>query len=373
MIRAIPEMRYNGTTKLKVNIKMKPVIICGGIGSKMWPMSRSNMPKHFLPLMNGKSLFQLNYETLRLKFAPEEIFLQTNAVQAQIAKQQVPEILDENIFIEPEMRNQGPATGFAAAQLIKRGFGDESFILVQADVFREPGEKFIDMIAEAEKLGQSGDKYITGGFTPASIIRGVDYLVKGNLVSEENGVKIFDVEDYIDRTEEDKIRQYLGTDKLLLHANHTAMTPNGLMRMYQKYKMEWYQPLLAIAQGGDVATEYAKMPKGAIEDVTKTVYKNHEALVVELPFHWVDFGTWESVANYMEQNGQYMPDGDVMEIDGNHNYIYKNGKKFIATIGIENVAIIDTGDALLVVKRDSTGKVGQIVDSLKEKGRNELL
>ena len=93
---------------------MKAVIICGGIGSKMWPMSRSSMPKHFLPLIGNKSLFELNYEALRKKFGPEEIFLQTNEVQAKIAKSLKPEIPEENIFAEPEMRNQGPATGSAA-------------------------------------------------------------------------------------------------------------------------------------------------------------------------------------------------------------------------------------------------------------------
>ena len=80
---------------------MKAVIICGGVGSKMWPMSRSESPKHFLPLLGGKSLFQLNWEALRLKFSPEEIFLQTNEAQAKIAKSQVAEIVEDNIFAEP--------------------------------------------------------------------------------------------------------------------------------------------------------------------------------------------------------------------------------------------------------------------------------
>jgi mannose-1-phosphate guanylyltransferase len=351
---------------------MKPVIICGGIGSKMWPMSRSTMPKHFLPLVNGKSLFQLNYEALRKKFSPEEIFLQTNEIQAKIARDLMPEIPEENVFIEPEMRNQGPATGFAAAQLIKRGFGDEPFILVQADDLREPDEKWLDMISEAEKLSKTGDKYITGGFMPQSIVRGVDYLVKGNLVTEENGVKIFEVADYIDRTEEDKIKQYLGTDKLLLHANHTTMTPNNLLKMYQKYKPEWYEPLVVIAGGGGVVTEYAKMPKAGIEEVTKIVYKNGEALVVELPFDWVDFGTWESVANYMKEKSMYNPE-DIMEIDSNNNFIYRKNKKYVALIGMEDVIVVDTGDALLITKKEQTGKVGQIVDKLKEENKVELL
>ena len=351
---------------------MKPVIICGGIGSKMWPMSRSTMPKHFLPLINGKSLFQLNYEALRKKFGPEEIFLQTNEVQAKIAKNLIPEIVDENIFVEPEMRNQGPATGFAAAQLIKRGFGNEPFILVQADVLREPGERFLDMISEQEKLGRESDKYITGGFVPQSIVRGVDYLVKGNLVSEDNGVRVFEVADYIDRNEEDKIKQYLGTDKLLLHANHTSMTPNNLLKMYQKYKPEWYEPLVAIANNGDIVSEYNKMPKAGIEEVTKLVYKNGEALVVELPFSWVDFGTWESVANYMKEKEMYRSEG-VLDIDGNENFVYRKDKKYVALIGVENLVVVDTGDALLIMKKENSGRVGEVVDTLKAENRGELV
>lgn len=351
---------------------MKAVIICGGVGSKMWPMSRSTMPKHFLPLIGNKSLFELNYEALRKKFSPEEIFLQTNEIQAKIAKNLKSEIPEGNIFAEPEMRNQGPATGFAAAQLIKRGFGDEPFILVQADVLREPDENFLSMIDEAEKLAGETGKYLTGGFVPESVIKGVDYLVKGNLVSEENGVKIYEVADYIDRTEEEKINQYLGTDKLLLHANHTTMTPNNLLKMYQTYKPEWYQPLVEIANGGNISLEYGKMPKGAIEEVTKIVYKNNQALVVELPFNWVDFGTWESVANYMKEKNIYQAT-DIFEIEAQNNFVYRKNKKYIALIGVEDLVVIDTPDGLLITKKDQTGKVGQVVDKLKEENRIELL
>jgi mannose-1-phosphate guanylyltransferase len=351
---------------------MKAVIICGGIGSKMWPMSRTSMPKHFLSLIGGKSLFELNYEALRKRFGAEEIFLQTNEVQAKIAKKLKPEILDSNIFVEPEIRNQGPATGFAAAQLIKRGCGDEPFILVQADVLREPDEKFLKMIDEAEKLSIETGKYLTGGFVPNTMVAGVDYLVKGKLVSEENGVKIYEVADYIDRTEEEKINQYLGTDKLLLHANHTTMTPNKLLEMYKKYKPEWEGPLVNISKNVDVTENYAAMPKGAIEEVTKIVYKNNEALVVELPFNWVDFGTWESVANYMDDKTMYNPT-DLIQIDARENFVYRKDKKMVALIGVEDLVVIDTGDALLISKKADSEKVGQVVDKLKKEGREELL
>lgn len=351
---------------------MKPVIICGGIGSKMWPMSRSSMPKHFLPIWGKKSLFQLNYETLRLEFEPKDIFVQTNAVQALIAKKQVPEIPKENYFIEPEMRNQGPATGFAAAMLYKK-FPNEPFILVQADVLRTPCENFLKMIRVVDEIVKKNNKYVTGGFRTDRIVGGVDYLIKGDLVLEKFGVKIYNVAGYIDRIEREKIKKYMDSDKLLLHANHTAMKSSDLLDMFETYKPEWSVPLKAIIDGADVAKEYAKMPKGAIEDVTKLVYEKGDALVVELPFEWIDFGTWESVASFLQSRGLYNPDEDVMEIDSNNNFIYKKGKKFIATVGIKNSIIVDTGDALLVIDRSQTGKVGQIVDALKMEKREELL
>jgi mannose-1-phosphate guanylyltransferase len=350
---------------------MKAVIICGGVGSKMWPESRATSPKQFLPLIGEKSLFQLNWEALRLKFSPEEIFLQTNAQQAEIAKKQVAEILSENVFIEPEMRNQGPATGFAAASLIKKGFGDEAFMLVQADVMRKPEDKFIGMLEVMGALAEESNDYITGGIAPESIVRGVDYLVKGELVKEEKGVKVFRVADYIDRTEEEKIKKYLGTDKLLIHANHTTMTPNNLLAMYKKYRMDWYEPLMNIVNGGDVPTEYAKMPKAGIEDVTKLVYTKGEALVAELPFEWIDFGTWESLAKYLVEREMYTSDSKTIELDSTNNFVRTN--KTVALIGVNDLIVIDKNDALLICKNDKTGKVGEVVDKLKAENKIELL
>lgn len=324
----------------------------------MWPQSRQKSPKQFLPLINGKSLFQLNYEALRKKYAANAIYLQTNAQQAEMAKLQEPEISSENILIEPEMRNQGPATGFAAAQLIKRGKGDEPFVLVQADVMRTPDEKFLEMLEVMDGAARETDKYLTGGIVPDRIVRGVDYLVKGELVKEVNGVKVFAVADYIDRSEEEKIQQFLGSDKLLLHANHTAMTPNNLMKMYQTYRRDWYEPLKNIVEGGNVAAEYGQMPKGGIEELTKNVYKNNGAMVVELPFNWIDFGTWESLANYLGY-------------DANNNFIKSN--KYTAVIGLNNLVVVETDDALLICPKEMTGEVGKVVEKLKADGKMELL
>lgn len=352
---------------------MKPVIICGGIGSKMWPESRAKSPKHFLPLLEGKSLFELNWEMLRKKYKAEEIYLQTNALQAEIAKKLVPEIVGSNIFVEPEMRNQGPATGFAAASLIRLGFGDEPFMLIQADLVRMDENAYITAIDMAGEIASRENVYVTGGRKPIQVVEGVDYLVKGELIEDRGGVKLYRVADYIDRTEKDKIRTMIESPDLLLHWNHTAMTPNNLLAMYKKYKPEWAAALENLISGGDVAQNYALMPKGPIEEVTAKAERSGEAVVLEFPFEIWDFGTWESVSRYLNEKKLYkMPEGGL-EIDSNNNFIRMPQGKMVATIGVENLIVIDSGDALLITTKDKTGRVGEVVDKLKADGKQELL
>lgn len=340
---------------------MIPVIICGGVGTKMWPLSSPKHPKHFLPLIHGKSLFELNWEILRKRFKADEIYLQTNAEQAEIAIKMVPEIVRENVFIEPASLNHGPATGLAAALLLKKGKGNEPFFLIQVDNLRVPGENIFKMMALAEKLGGETHKYITGGFAPDRFIKGVDFLLKGELAGEQDGVKIFHVAEYVDRNEEEKINKNMNSGKLLVHANHTCMTPNDLLKMYKEYRMDWYEPLMKIAGGADVAEEYLKMPKGAIEEITKQVHEKGDSLVIELPFEWTDFGTWESLDKYYKANKINPKNGGVTEVEAKDNFCVSDNNKRIAIIGLDNIVVVEGDDGILVCNKDLTGRVGEVV------------
>lgn len=340
---------------------MIPIIICGGVGTKMWPLSSPRLPKQFLPLIHDKSLFEINWESMRNRYQPEEIYIQTNSEQAKIALNLVSEIVKENIFIEPEVRNQGPATGLAAALLKKMGKGDEPFFLIQVDDLRTPVEEIFKMMDLAEKLGEETTKYITGGFAPDRVIAGVDYLVKGDLVNELNGVKVYKVADYIGRNETEKIKELMNSGKLLLHANHTTMTADNLLDMYKKYRPDWHGPLMKIVEGADIDSEFSKMPKGPIEDITKQLFTNDGALVIELPFKWIDFGTWESLDKFYKDNEMEPINGGLVEIESKNVFGWSESKKKIAVIGIDDVIVVEGKDGILVCKKDKCGRVGEIV------------
>jgi len=137
----------------------------------------------------------------------------------------------------------------------------------------------------------------------------------------------------------------------------------------QKYKPEWYIPLTNIINGGDTKIEYGKMPAGPIEDVTQQVFTSGESLVVELPFKWVDFGTFESLHKYLKEKGLYKASNNIVDLSGKNNFVrLDDANKIIALIGVDDLVIVDTGDVLLICREDQTGQVGEALKEVKNRG-----
>jgi mannose-1-phosphate guanylyltransferase len=331
----------------------------------MWPVSRPDNPKHFIKLIGDKSLFQLNVEAMRGKFEWKDIFVQTTENLVGLVKEQAPEIPEVNIFTEPEMRNQGPATSLAAANLYKIS-PDEPFMLIQVDDLREPLDKLYLMMETCSRLAIETDKYITGGIKPPFAMMGVDYLIKGERVTAEGEVGVYKVAQFLWRSTKEAVEEFVANGQALVHTNHTCMTPRKFLEMLKRYKPEWYEPLMAYVGGADLRDQYAIMPKGPIEDVTKEVHKNGESLVVELPFVWTDFGTWESVAKYQQDKGQYAAPKNLIEIESSNNFVQTPEGKTVALIGVNDIVVIDTGESLLVCPKSQSGKVGEVPKKLEE-------
>lgn len=355
---------------------MKPVIICGGVGTKMWPLSRVGHPKHFLPIFDGKSLFQINYETLLKKFKSEEIYVQTTEVQARTVFKQVPQIPKGNCFIEPSLRNTGPAMGFMALKLAQTD-PDEPFFLVQADVLRDPPEKFLEMIDQADKLVKREGKLITGGFRPKYGVMGVDYMVTGAKAINTGDIDIYSIEKFVWRTTDADADKYVKEEKIFLHANHYSWTPRALLEAYKKYAPAWYVSLEKIRtylENDDESRAretYDQMEEGPVEKITEHIFP--ESYVVALPFEWVDFGTWESFFKYRKEHGQYLPGENIFELDTKNCFVQKRDGNYVALIGVEDLFVIDTDDALLICKNNESGKVGNVIKLLREKKKKEYL
>jgi len=139
------------------------------------------------------------------------------------------------------------------------------------------------------------------------------------------------------------------------------MTPNDLLSMFQKFRPDWYEPLHNIAKGGDLVAEYTKLTRGTLEEVTRQVHAQGESLVIELPFEWTDFGTWESLEKYYIANNIESKKGEVVEIDAQKNFCFSENRKKIAIIGVENIFVIESDDGILICNKKLSGRVGEVV------------
>jgi len=328
-------------------------------------------------LFDGQSLFQINYQILLKRFKPEEIYIQTTSQQVKTALKQAPGVPQKNCFVEPELRNHGPAMGLMAVKLSETD-PDEPFILVQVDVIREPAEKFLETIDLCESQIKKEGKLMTGGIRPEFAVMGVDYLIADKAVSVPGKIKIFKMDKWLWRGSKEEVEKYLSLKSIFLHANHYAWTPRALLEAYKKWAPDWYAGLEKISSALGTAREtkvikkeYSKMEKGPVENVTQYALK--EGGIIELPFSWIDFGTWESFFGYRLEKKKYLPGQNLLAIDSKGCFVQKEEKNFVALIGVEDLIVVDTNDALLVCRKDQTGRVGEIVAHLREKGKKEYL
>ena len=148
------------------------------------------------------------------------------------------------------------------------------------------------------------------------------------------------------------------------------MTPKNYLNMLQRFSPELFEPLMNIARGGDIPTEFVKLPPGVQENTAQLVHAAGESLVVEIPFRWNDFGTFESISKYLVEKNLYKVLDNVVDLDGKNNFIkLDDPNKIVALIGVDDLVIIDTGDVLLICLKTQTGRVG---DALKEVKNRKL-
>ncbi len=228
------------------------------------------------------------------------------------------------------------------------------------------------MLSKIEEVALREKKWVTGAIRPPFLMRGVDYMVSGDKIEE----KVWQLSDWLMRDREEDIKVAIGNGRAWLHANHYAWTPRLWLESYVKHKPEWGKALMEIATGGDEKKIYPEITKGPTEEWTVLSVARGEGVMVELPFTWWDFGTWESLDKYVNKKGSSSyakASEDAVEIGSKGNFYRVPEGKFVASIGVSDVVLVDTGDAILLCKKDLTGRVGEVVDYLKEKDRNELL
>ncbi len=359
---------------------MKILVTAGGQGAKMWPYSRLEKPKQFQPIIGDVSSYESTIKTLLKEFTPEDIYISTKRKFIKYVSEQSPQIPLKNYIVEPDIaKDRGPGEGLAFVRL-SINHPDEPFFIVQADCIREPEDKFLQMIREAEQLVTTHKKLVTGGFKATTPNMGIDYLkLDGEILGAREA---YNIDEFLFRRPTLRETQRLVENfHVAAHSNHMCWYPDMILDAYKQYRPDWHKALMKIKDAMDKPGEneaieeiYATMEKGPTEEVTTHVMNNGGAMVILLPYKWTDVGTWGSVYEFFEDGKANYEDGEVIALGTTGSLIKTdNKKKLIAVAGLEDMIVVDTEDALLVIPKHDIDKIKDIQKILEERSATEYL
>ena len=332
------------------------VILAGGSGSRLWPLSRELYPKQLLNLYAEKSLLQSTFERLN-KFIPaENIISVTNSKHHANVKMQLGEMSENSIILsEPISKNTAPAIALSVKYIIENTDEDEIVLVVPSDLLIENDEKFAQTVEEAKRFAQEG-KIVTFGVKPDYPETGFGYICSedGNVIS------------FTEKPDKLTAQSFIEKGNYYWNSGIFMFKVSTIIQELEQYCPEISSVIRNISCADKTApfTEFEKMPCISIDYALMEKSKN--IAMIELQSDWKDLGSWKSIYEVSpKDNNNNVFVGHVLDKDSKNSFVYSSSK-LVATIGLEDTVIVETEDAILACKKDKTQEVKQVYETLKQ-------
>ena len=351
------------------------LIMAGGRGERFWPRSRVNLPKQFLSLTgDGKTMIQLTVERILPLVDIKDVYIATNRSYKKLVREQLAELPEENILCEPVGRNTAPCIGLGAVHIAKK-YDDAVMYVLPSDHLITHPQIFRRTLTDAAEVATAGDNLVTIGITPVYPETGYGYI---KFRPEETLGRAFAVERFVEKPDLETARKYVSTQQYLWNSGMFIWRVSTILKNLKEHMPETYAGLERIGaaigtpeQDTVLEKEFQTFKSESIDygimEKAKGIY------ILAGSFGWDDVGSWLAIERFRERNEfKNVIDGNVITVD-TRNTIIQGGKKLIAAVGLEDLVIIDTDDALLVCDKNSTGDIKKVIENLKICNRTEYL
>jgi mannose-1-phosphate guanylyltransferase len=369
-----------------VKIDFRPVILAGGSGTRFWPRSRRARAKQVLALDGDRSMLQQTVERLRPIAGSPQVWVITNELLAAEIEAQLPGVPRGQIVEEPVARNTAPACGLAAF-LVEKSNPDAVIGVFPSDHVIGDEPRFLKIIERGITLAASGDVMVVLGIEPTRAETGYGYIETGGEGARDGlHVKRFTEKPSRNRAEEFvsagnyfwNSGMFLWSARTLANAvrEHLPDTAPFLEKIAAAFGTPEFDSVFAefYPQCENISVDYAILePRSAKGE------HNSRLFCLPAEFGWNDLGSWESLYEYQcetrlrgDEDGNVTEAGGILTLDAQNNYTY-SPKKFVALVGVQDLVIVETEDALLIAHRKHSQDVGKIVKDLLATGRDELI
>ena len=356
------------------------VIMAGGAGTRLWPLSRSDRPKQLLPVVRGRSLLQLSYDRLRGILPPDRIFVCTGATHGQAVLDNLPELPKENLLGEPAGRDTANAVGFPAAILHQRD-PDAVLAVVTADHVIQPVDRFQASLKTAFDVVSSEPRsLVTFGILPTFGHTGLGYIHRGEpLGGSRNGAyRVLSFKEKPDKATADR---YVESARYYWNSGMFVWRADTVLGELSSHLPQSYRGLMQIAQTWDTPRRdavlkevYPELPKISIDyavmEPASQGRGKAQVVVVEMPVQWLDVGSWPALAETLVTDGHNnATDCPVcVLVDSDDNIVIsEDPAHLITTVGISDMIIVHTRDATLVCPKGEAQRVKELVARVREK------
>lgn len=348
-------------------MKKTALIMAGGRGERFWPKSRMNLPKQFLSLTgDGKTMIQLTVERIAPLVDIQDVYIATNESYRHLVLEQLPDLPEENILCEPVGRNTAPCIGLGAAHISKK-YGDALMMVLPSDHLIKYEPIFRQTLQDACRVAEQGENLVTLGITPDEPETGYGYIKFNPNVTLE---RAYAVERFVEKPNLEKAKEYLASQEYLWNSGMFIWKVSTILNNIKAYLPEMYEGLETIkaAIGTEAQESVLKATFPGLQSVSVDygiMEKAQNIYTLAGTFGWDDVGSWLAVGRIQKTNefGNVVS-GSVVSVN-TRNCIIQGGSKLIATVGLSDIVVVDTEDALLVCNKENAGEIKKVLESLK--------
>ncbi len=362
---------------------MYAVILAGGGGTRLWPLSRSDRPKPFLPLLGSETLLQRTVSRLTPLIAPDDVYVVTDLRYAELVREQLPAVPEANVVCEPMGRNTGPAVALAAVGIDRPE--RDVMIVLPADHQVADEAAFRQKLGVAAEVAERGlvadDVLVTLGIQPAGAETGYGYVLTHPPAEAIDGGEAFPVERFVEKPDRGRAEELIASGRAYWNSGIFVWRRDAVLGSLERYAPTIIGPMReALSAGGDPSSSYSRLPSISI-DYALLEPASLDARVATVPgvgLGWSDLGSWSalldiSVGQLRGDQPRVVQHGESRDLDSDGLLVHSAGGRLVVTLGLSGTIVVDTPDVVLVCSRDRAQDVKRIVDRLSAEKETQRL